>query len=144
MATFKTSGVSFEEPQWRDLVSTAPSLMAAEHQGRLAANIKSLMQYMSEAELRSLAIRAPQVLVEVESLGAWFDFLEQYGFTSDQVAHLVSQVGSGRVAVRCHQLSMAFAHGAIPCAMQFEDPSCFCPHLQSKGGQRLRLSLGGL
>ncbi len=57
---------------------------------QLAANLSRLSAYLREDEIQVVSDRAPQVLL-IE-LDAWFAFLEQYGFTSSQVAELLCQV----------------------------------------------------
>ena len=57
----------------------------------LQANMGSLLAFLSPAEVKGVLSTAPRVLSV--DLGAWFQFLEGVGFTSEQITYLLAQVG---------------------------------------------------
>jgi len=83
-------GLQLESSQLDSVLGQAPELALPEHQELIAANIISLLRYMSAVELKILLLRTPRVLA-VDSMEGWFQFLAQYGFKSSQVTHLISQ-----------------------------------------------------
>ena len=63
----------------------------AEQRTLLQANMGSLLAFLSPAEVKGVLSTAPRVLSV--DLGAWFQFLEGVGFTSEQITYLLAQVG---------------------------------------------------